>query len=67
LFACFSILLDTLTIVQAIRRDNMDHNLQSGSTHEFVEKLQERQKKDQKNRENQGSDTPSKKLPNKTH
>ncbi|MED3625160.1 DUF4023 domain-containing protein [Neobacillus thermocopriae] len=45
----------------------MDHNLQSGSTHEFVEKLQERQKKDQKNRENQGSDSPSKKLPNKTH
>lgn len=44
----------------------MDKNLE-GSTHEFVEKLRENQAKDLKNRQNQGSDTPSKKLPNKTH
>jgi hypothetical protein len=41
--------------------------MENESTHEFVEKLHERQEKDRKNREKQGSDTPSKKLPNKTH
>ncbi|WP_154663583.1 DUF4023 domain-containing protein [Neobacillus dielmonensis] len=37
------------------------------STHEFVEKIHEKQAKDQKNRQQQGSNTPSKKLPNKQH
>lgn len=44
----------------------MDKNLQ-GDTQQFVENLHDRQEKDLKNRQNQGSDTPSKKLPNKQH
>jgi hypothetical protein len=37
------------------------------STHEFVQKLNERQKKDEKNRKHQGQGNPSSKLPNKQH
>lgn len=36
-------------------------------THKFVEKLHERQKKDQKNKEHQGNGTPNEKLPTKQH
>ncbi|MCD7035683.1 DUF4023 domain-containing protein [Metabacillus sp. GX 13764] len=39
----------------------MDH------TNEFVEKLKDNQKKDEKNKEHQGNGNPGKKLPNKTH
>jgi len=41
----------------------MDNN----NTHEFVEKLHERQEKDKDNKERQGKGHPSKKLPNKLH
>ncbi|WP_236339207.1 DUF4023 domain-containing protein [Paenibacillus plantiphilus] len=37
------------------------------STNEFVEKVQETQRKDQKNREHYGKGTPSSKLPAKQH
>jgi len=37
------------------------------STHEFVEKIHERQEKDRKNRQRHGKNTPSEKLPNKQH
>lgn len=37
------------------------------STHEFVQKLNEKQKKDEKNRKNQGKGHPEGKLPNKQH
>jgi Protein of unknown function (DUF4023) len=46
--------------------NGMDKNLQ-GDTQQFVENLHDRQEKDLKNRQTQGSDTPSKKLPNKQH
>ncbi|MCM3567091.1 DUF4023 domain-containing protein [Neobacillus mesonae] len=41
--------------------------MDQSSTHEFVEKLHERQEKDRKNREKNGEDGPSKVLPNKRH
>lgn len=41
--------------------------MEQGSTHEFVEKIQDIQEKDRKNRERQGKNTPSEKLPNKQH
>ncbi|RSK29081.1 DUF4023 domain-containing protein [Bacillus sp. HMF5848] len=37
------------------------------STHEFVEKIHDTQKKDEKNREHQGKHNPNQKLPNKQH
>lgn len=37
------------------------------STHEFVEKLHEKQRKDEQNRKRQGNGTENKKLPNKQH
>ncbi|WP_251554066.1 DUF4023 domain-containing protein [Neobacillus muris] len=37
------------------------------NTHEFVEKIHEKQAKDQKNRQQQGTNKPSKQLPNKQH
>ncbi|GIQ67768.1 DUF4023 domain-containing protein [Xylanibacillus composti] len=36
-------------------------------THEYVEKLHDTQRKDEKNREQQGKRTPSAKLPTKQH
>ena len=41
----------------------MDNN----NTHEFVEKLHEKQEKDRKNKEHQGDNHPGKKLPNHKH
>ncbi|NHN32383.1 DUF4023 domain-containing protein [Paenibacillus agricola] len=37
------------------------------STHEFVEKLHDTQKKAEANKKHQGKGTPSDKLPNKQH
>ncbi|WP_078553185.1 DUF4023 domain-containing protein [Bacillus alkalicellulosilyticus] len=37
------------------------------NTHEFVEQLHDKQKKDEQNRKRQGHGKPSKKLPNKQH
>ncbi|MCQ6276114.1 DUF4023 domain-containing protein [Bacillus sp. V3B] len=37
------------------------------NTHEFVEKLHEKQKKDEQNRKRQGKGNASNKLPNKYH
>ncbi|UOE96230.1 MULTISPECIES: DUF4023 domain-containing protein [Bacillaceae] len=37
------------------------------NTHEFVEKIHEKQRKDEQNRKRQGDGKPSKKLPNKQH
>jgi hypothetical protein len=37
------------------------------STNDFVEKLNENQKKDEQNRKRQGNGNPGKKKPNKTH
>lgn len=37
------------------------------NTHEFVEKLHEKQEKDKKNKERQGMGQPSARLPNKQH
>lgn len=37
------------------------------STHEFVEKMHEKQKKDEQNRKHQGKGNPSSKLPSKQH
>jgi hypothetical protein len=37
------------------------------NTHEFVKNLQEKQKKDEKNRKGQGNGHPEGKLPNKQH
>ena len=37
------------------------------STHEFVEKIHEKQKKDEKNRKKQGQGNPGGKLPNNAH
>ncbi|MGZ4160910.1 MAG: DUF4023 family protein [Neobacillus sp.] len=37
------------------------------NTHEFVEKLQENQKKQEKNKKRHGYDDPEKALPNKKH
>lgn len=37
------------------------------STHEFVKKLQENQKKQEKNKKHFGYDDPEKNLPNKKH
>jgi hypothetical protein len=37
------------------------------NTHEYVKKLQENQKKQEKNKKHQGYDDPEKKLPNKQH
>ncbi|MFC0473392.1 DUF4023 domain-containing protein [Halalkalibacter kiskunsagensis] len=36
-------------------------------THEFVEKLHDKQEKAEKNKKRQGNGNPSKKLPNKQH
>jgi hypothetical protein len=36
-------------------------------THEFVEKIHEKQRKDELNKKHQGGGVPSKKLPNKQH
>jgi hypothetical protein len=41
--------------------------MENESTHEYVEKLHEKQKKDEQNRKRQGSGHPSKRLPNKQH
>lgn len=37
------------------------------STHDFVEKLHEKQEKDEQNRKSQGNGNPGKKKPNKEH
>jgi hypothetical protein len=37
------------------------------STNDFVEKLNEKQRKDEQNRQRQGNGNPGKKKPNKTH
>lgn len=37
------------------------------STHEFVEDVHQKQKRDEQNRKNQGKGNPSSKLPNKQH
>ncbi len=37
------------------------------NTHEFVEKLHDKQKKDEQNKKRQGNGNPSEKLPNKQH
>ncbi|WP_018663596.1 DUF4023 domain-containing protein [Heyndrickxia acidiproducens] len=37
------------------------------STHEFVEKLHEKQKKAEQNKKRQGNGSPSEKLPTKRH
>ncbi|MCU9613552.1 DUF4023 domain-containing protein [Caldibacillus lycopersici] len=37
------------------------------NTHEFVEEIHSKQKKDMKNKQHQGDNNPSKKLPNKQH
>lgn len=37
------------------------------STHEFVKKLHEKQAKDEKNKNHQRTENPSRKLPNKQH
>jgi hypothetical protein len=37
------------------------------NTHEFVEKLHERQRKDEQNKKRQGKGHPSARLPNKQH
>jgi hypothetical protein len=37
------------------------------STHEFVQNLQERQKKNEKSKKRHGQGNPSSKLPNKQH
>ncbi|WP_052353803.1 DUF4023 domain-containing protein [Neobacillus jeddahensis] len=37
------------------------------STHEFVEKLHERQEKDQKNKQRQATSQKSQRMPNKQH
>ena len=37
------------------------------NTHEFVQKLNEKQKKDEKNRKRQGDGNPGGRLPNKSH
>ncbi|HZG73924.1 MAG TPA: DUF4023 domain-containing protein [Chondromyces sp.] len=37
------------------------------NTHEFVEKLHDKQSKDERNRKRQGKGHPSQKLPNKQH
>jgi hypothetical protein len=44
----------------------MDKNLQ-GDTQQFVENLHDQQEKDRKNRQRQGKNIPSEKLPNKQH
>ncbi|MBL4953244.1 DUF4023 domain-containing protein [Neobacillus sp. OS1-32] len=41
--------------------------MEQGSTHEFVEKLHEKQEKNRKNQHRQGDNAPSKRLPNKEH
>lgn len=37
------------------------------NTHEFVQKLHDKQRKDEQNRKRQGKENPSDKLPNKQH
>ncbi|CEG25522.1 DUF4023 domain-containing protein [Bacillus sp. B-jedd] len=37
------------------------------NTHKFVEKLHEKQRKDEKNKKRQGNGHPSEQLPNKQH
>ncbi|WP_082306774.1 DUF4023 domain-containing protein [Bacillus sp. FJAT-27245] len=37
------------------------------NTHQFVEKLHEKQKKDEQNKKRQGKGNPSEQLPNKQH
>ncbi|MCM3726794.1 DUF4023 domain-containing protein [Neobacillus cucumis] len=41
--------------------------MEDNSTHEFVEKLHEKQEKDKDNKERQSNGTQSQKLPNKQH
>lgn len=41
--------------------------MEKNNTHEFVEKLHERQEKDRKNKEKQGNGNPSVRLPNHQH
>lgn len=42
-------------------------DMMKGSTSEFVAKVHDTQKKDEKNRRTQGNNRPSDKLPNKQH
>ncbi|OCA83035.1 HemX protein [Bacillus sp. FJAT-27225] len=37
------------------------------NTHEFVEKIHEKQRKDEQNKKRQGKGNPSRQLPNKQH
>jgi hypothetical protein len=54
--------LDTLSISVKVKG-----GISMDNTHEFVEKLQEQQKKQEKNKERQAKGNQSKKLPTKYH